>query len=101
MKKINIAFWICTVIAAGLMIFSAIPDATLQPEGVKFTHQLGYPDYFVRFIGIAKIAGSIAILLPLPARLKEWAYAGLCFDLLGACVSEIATFGFNPQMLGM
>ena len=102
MKKINIAFWICTVIAAGLMIFSAIPDAMLNPDAIKFMHdQLGFPNYFTRLLGIAKIIGSIAILLPLPARLKEWAYAGLFFDLGGACFSVISAFGFNPQMLGM
>jgi uncharacterized membrane protein YphA (DoxX/SURF4 family) len=101
MKKINIAYWICTLSFAALMLFSAIGDAMLSAEAVKFMTSLGYPNYFTQFIGIAKILGVIGILLPISPRLKEWAYAGLFFDLIGATYSVIAVFGFNITNLFM
>lgn len=101
MKKRNIAYWICTVLFAGFMIFSAVPDILLSAETRQFMSALGYPDYFTQFIGYAKLLGSIAVLLPLPRRLKEWAYAGLFFDLAGAVYSCVAVFGFDPGLLFM
>jgi hypothetical protein len=96
MKKINILYWVFTALFCSFMLFSAIPDALLDPEAVAFTTKLGYPVYFTSFIGVAKILGVIGILAPdLPgrslqwSRLKEWAYAGLFFDLLGAAYSII------------
>jgi hypothetical protein len=85
------------------MIFSAIPNALKNEESIKIFHDmLGYPVYFIPFIGIAKILGSITILLPGLKRLKEWAYAGLFFDLTGAVYSGLAAAGsFDPRMLGM
>jgi hypothetical protein len=52
--------------------------------------ELGYPLFFVPFIGVAKLLGVIAILVPGFPRLKEWAYAGLYFDLIGATFSILA-----------
>ncbi len=101
MKKINVIYWIATIVFAGLMIFSAIGDVVLQPDAVAFMAQLGYPVYFVRFIGIAKVLGSIALLIPGFPRIKEWAYAGLAFDLIGAIYSNVAVAGFDPMMTFM
>jgi uncharacterized membrane protein YphA (DoxX/SURF4 family) len=50
-------------------------------------NHLGYPPYFTPFIGVAKVLGSIAILIPGFPKIKEWAYAGLVFDLVGAIFS--------------
>jgi hypothetical protein len=52
--------------------------------------ELGYPAYFVTILGIAKLLGGTAILAPRFPRLKEWAYAGIAFDLLGASASHAA-----------
>lgn len=94
MKKTNILYWIFTSLFAGFMIFSAIPDIMMVPEAVQMVHgQLGYPNYFLPFIGVAKVLGAIAILIPGFPRIKEWAYAGLVFDLLGATYSVIAIGG--------
>ena len=94
MKKINIAYWIVTILFAGFMLFSAIPDAMLNDDAIKFMNGvLHYPDYFTRFIGIAKILGVIGILVPGFPRLKEWAYAGLAFDLIGAVYSITVVAG--------
>ena len=65
----------------------------MSPDAVTFMHQLGYPDYFIPFIGVAKVLGVIAILIPGYPRIKEWAYAGLFFDLIGAVYSQIAIGG--------
>ncbi|HNA58419.1 MAG TPA: DoxX family protein [Chitinophagales bacterium] len=95
MKKKNIIYWVVTGIVAAYMVFSALPDALLQDKAVEFMQGLGYPDYFTRFIGIAKLLGVAGILLPLPLRLKDWAYAGLVFDLVGALYSVTYIHGFD------
>jgi hypothetical protein len=64
-------------------------------------HNLGYPDYINPFLGVLKILGIVVILIPGNPRLKEWAYAGFFFDLLGATYSQIAAGGFQPQMAFM
>lgn len=92
MKKTNIVYWIVTVLFAALMAMSAIPDVLSDPMAVKGMHEgLGYPLYFIPFIGVAKLLGVIAILIPGYPRIKEWAYAGLVFDLLGATYSIFAS----------
>lgn len=91
MKKNKIIYWIFTILFAGLMLFSAIPDILVTSEAVTFMKDtLGYPVYILPFLGWAKALGVIAILVPRYPRLKEWAYAGLFFDLLGATYSMIA-----------
>jgi uncharacterized membrane protein YphA (DoxX/SURF4 family) len=89
-KTIKILYWIINGLFGGFMIFSAIPDIMEVPEAVQFMTMLGYPTYFTPFIGVAKVLGVIAILIPGFPRLKEWAYAGLMFDLIGATYSVIA-----------
>ncbi|WP_317898429.1 DoxX family protein [Aurantibacillus circumpalustris] len=90
MKKTNIIYWIFTSLFSVLMIFSSIGGFGNDPEATKFMSDLGYPAYFVFFISLAKILGVIAILIPGYPRIKEWAYAGLIFDLAGATYSQIA-----------
>lgn len=102
MKKINIIYWITTGLFALAMIFSSISNVFLFPEAIELlSNHLGYPQYLIPFLGVAKILGAIAILIPGFSRLKEWAYAGLFFDLTGATYSMVAVDGFKPDMLGM
>lgn len=89
--KNKILFWVATIIIflwEGLM-----PIGTLlfAPEYTNAgTKPLGYPDYFAVALIICKFAGSLAILLPgVNAKLKEWAYAGLTFNLLFAILSHV------------
>lgn len=90
MKKLKIFYWVFTgLLAAGIGV-GAIFDAFSDPTAVEHITRLGYPAYLVPFLGVAKIAGVIAILLPGLPRLKEWAYAGIVFDLTGATYSAIA-----------
>ncbi len=101
MKKLNIYYWIITGLFCAFMLFSAIPDIMETSEAMAFIKDLGYPAYFVKFIGIAKVLGVIAILIPGFPRIKEWAYAGLFFDLAGAAYSLISKNGIQPQMAFM
>src|SRR5215212_3108662 len=91
MKKTKILYWIFTSLFACMMLFSAIPDVLSSPVAVQGMHDgLGYPTYFIPFIGVAKVLGVIAILTPGFHRIKEWAYAGLFFDLAGASYSILS-----------
>lgn len=100
-KTTNLVYWISTVIFALLMIFSALSGLQPSQQAIQLMHDgLGYPVYFIQFISVAKLIGSIAILIPGLNRIKEWAYAGLFFDLAGAIFSGIASSGkFDPLML--
>jgi hypothetical protein len=98
MKTTKTLYWIFTGLFTAFMAFTAIPDVLMAEDAVKFMTNLGYPEYFIAFIGIAKLLGCIAILIPGYPRIKEWAYAGLFFDLIGATYSQIATAGFLPQI---
>ncbi len=98
MKKTKTIYWILTGLFAAFMTFTAIPDILNSEDAVKFMTRLGYPKYFTPFIGVAKISGSLAILIPGYPRIKEWAYAGLFFDLIGATYSQLSVEGFLPQI---
>ena len=101
MKKIRTIYWIFTGLFAALMLVSAIPDILCVPDAVTIMTQLGYPRYFIPFIGVAKTLGVAAILIPGFPRIKEWAYAGLAFDLIGAVYSQIGAGLFNSSSLFM
>jgi hypothetical protein len=102
MKKINILYWIFTGIFAAFMLFTAIPNIMVDQGSIDLiTNQLGFPKYFISFIGVAKTLGVIGILIPGFPRIKEWAYAGLFFDLLGATYAAICVEGFHTPMLFM
>jgi hypothetical protein len=75
---------------AALMLLSAVPDVLRVPGAVSvFTH-LGYPSYLLPFLGTAKMLGVAAVLAPGLARIKEWAFAGLTFDVSGALYSHLS-----------
>lgn len=87
------AYWIFTVLAALLF---AVPGAALLLRVPHFTGdmaRLGYPVYFLTILGVWKLLGVMAILLPGVPRLKEWAYAGMIFDLSSAAISRTVAGG--------
>ena len=87
--------WLVTGLMAALVLLSAIPDILQMPGALQvFTH-LGYPPYLLVFLGTAKILGVAAVLLPGFPRLKEWAFAGLAFDVTGALYSHLS-IGDSP-----
>lgn len=101
MKKLSIFYWITT----GLILFFLLPGSVMNimktPDWVEVFKQLGYPEYLLPFLGVAKLCGCVAIVLPQTRRLKEWAYAGIVFDLVGAVYSGLMVSGFEPPMLIM
>lgn len=97
MKRDQVIYWISTSIILlweGLMPLSTM---LFTPEFINAgTKPLGYPDYFATTLIIFKILGSIAIILPkTPIKLKEWAYAGLTFNLVCASISHAVVDGFG------
>lgn len=100
MKKTRIIYWVLTIVFAGFMAATAIPDILVVPSAAQFMNHLGYPNYFTHFIGVAKLLGAIAILIPGFRLIKEWAYAGLFFDLIGATYSNTIVDGPNAAMVG-
>ena len=82
--------WVVTGLMAALMLLSAAPDVLRIPGAVAVFQHLGYPPYLLRLLGTAKILGVAAVLSPGLSRLKEWAFAGLTFDLTGALYSHLS-----------
>ena len=90
MKKFKLIFWVATVII--ILWEGVMPLGTLlfTPEYATVgTRPLGYPDYFAYALIICKVLGVFAIAFPkTPSKLKEWAYAGLSFNLIFAFISH-------------
>ncbi len=97
MKKSKVIYWIFTSLFAFMMLGSAIPDIFSVPMAVEGFRKIGYPAYLLPFLGIAKFLGVVAILVPGYPRIKEWAYAGLVFDLSGATWSIISSGGLVSE----
>ena len=87
MKKTKIAYWIFTSLFAFVMLGSAIPDILVVPMAVQGFKEMGYPAYLIPFLGWAKLFGVAALFIPGFPRVREWAYAGLFIDLIGATYS--------------
>lgn len=89
MKTTKILYWVFTVLFALMMLVSALPDIVSTGSAVEMFNHLSLPAYLLPFLGVAKALGVIAILIPGYPRIKEWAFAGLFFDLVGAtyCMS--------------
>lgn len=82
--------WLVTGLMAALMLLSAIPDILRMPDALTVFARLGYPPYLLLFLGTAKMLGVTAVLVPGVPRLKEWAFAGLAFDVAGALYSHLS-----------
>lgn len=90
MKAKIITYWIATILLCGQMAFAAFMYLTHQPKVMEGFASLGYPDYFPMILGVAKLLGVIALLIPAYPVLKEWAYAGFTFTFIGAMWSHFA-----------
>ncbi len=87
-QKTTILYWVFTLLFSAFMIWSSYSGIDPKGQTLDFLHgYLGYPVYFIHFISMAKIIGSVVILIPGLNKIKEWAYAGLFFDLAGALFS--------------
>ncbi|HTF24906.1 MAG TPA: DoxX family protein [Candidatus Limnocylindria bacterium] len=97
-KRNKIIYWISTIwlalgmLATGtLQLFKAKAEGAVAPPGVYGITHLGYPVYFLTILGVWKILGVVALLIPKFPLLKEWAYAGFFFAMSGAVFSHIAS----------
>ncbi len=85
-KRNKIIYWIATVWLALGMVSTAIVQLIKMKEETGMMIRLGYPLYFLTIIGIWKILGVIAVLIPKFPLLKEWAYAGFFFCHVRCCI---------------
>jgi len=97
MKKDKIIFWTATIIIA--LLEGVMPALTSQTELAKEgIRHLGYPEYFGNALVVFKILGvSALVIVKVPKRVKEWAYAGFAFDFIFATISHGAVDGVNGQ----
>ncbi len=92
-KRDRIIYWIATVWLALGMVSTGVVQLLKQQQGqggVETMNQLGYPEYLLTILGVWKVFGVIAVLLPGTPLLKEWAYAGFFFAMSGAIFSHVA-----------
>jgi hypothetical protein len=84
----RIIYWSLTTLLAFCILSGGVFQLLRARESVEGIVRLGYPAFFVTILGFWKVLGGISILLPGLPRVKEWAYAGIVFDLSGAAVSN-------------
>jgi uncharacterized membrane protein YphA (DoxX/SURF4 family) len=86
----TVAFWLTTVLGPSSFVIGGVLSIRQSPDVISGVQHLGYPLYFATVLGIWKLLGAIAITAPGLPRVKEWAYAGFCFDLTAAAISHAA-----------
>jgi uncharacterized membrane protein YphA (DoxX/SURF4 family) len=87
----TIAYWVTTAILVFAIGSGGVAELAHLPANVEgIVHVLGYPRYFLTILGLWKVLGAIALLVPRFPRLKEWAYAGIFFNVTGAAASHAA-----------
>lgn len=99
-KRNKIIYWIATAWLALGMVATAIVQLSKAKSEVDMMTQLGYPIYFLTLIGIWKILGVVAVLIPKYPLLKEWAYAGFFFAMSGAVFSHVANGDAAKDLFG-
>ena len=97
-RGLRIAFWVVTVLFCLQMAFTAYAELQLPQVAAAFTH-LGFPAYFRVELSWAKFFGLVLLLAPVPAWLKEWAYAGF-FITLGSALIAHFSVGDGPEGWG-
>ena len=102
-----IGYWVTTIIVALELLVGGVTDLVHGPallfagDPVVFAmEQLGYPVYLLTILGVWKLLGAIALLVPRFPRLKEWAYAGTFFVYVGAAASWAAHGGGLGDLIG-
>src|SRR3954471_24590914 len=97
-KTTTVIYWVVTGLFCLQMGFTAYAQLRLPQVAEAFTH-LGFPSYFRVELSLAKLLGLLLLLAPVPARLKEWAYAGFAIDLASALIAHL-TVGDGAQAWG-
>src|ERR1043165_8461316 len=89
-KRNKIIYWIATLWLSLGMVSTGIVQLLKVKSETDFILALGYPGYFLTLLGMWKLLGTIAVLIPKFPLLKEWAYAGFFFSMSGAIFSHLA-----------
>lgn len=90
MKATKVTYWITTILVALMMFFATYAYLTKEAVRQSFQH-LGFPDYFRVELAIAKFIGAVILLVPIGARVKEWAYAGFVITFVSAVIAHTAS----------
>ena len=93
MNRLKKVYWIFTGLFIAFTVTTAVSQIIYAKNSVEIMNVLQFPLYMLTFLGIAKIAGLMAILIPGFQKIKEWAYAGFMFDYLGATYAMVAIGG--------
>jgi hypothetical protein len=98
-KGLTIGYWVATGLFCLQMTFTAYAQLKGLQGASEGMRHLGFPDYFRIELGWFKLAGVIALLAPVPARAKEWAYAGFFITLVSALIAHFSV-GDGPEAWG-
>ena len=100
-KRNKIIYWIATLwLALGMVATGIVQLLKMKEEVDKITQSLGYPIYFLTILGLWKMLGVVAVLIPKFPVVKEWAYAGFFFAMSGAVFSHIASGSSGKEFFG-
>jgi hypothetical protein len=100
-KRDKIIYWVATLwLSLGMVSTGVVQMMKMKEEVDLINGKLGYPVYFLTMLGIWKMLGVVAILIPKYPLLKEWAYAGFFFAMSGAILSHIAVGNSAMDMFG-
>ena len=94
----TVLYWIVTALFCLEMGFTAWYMLAVLPAGAQAITRLGFPPYFRIELTLAKFVGVVVLLAPVPARLKEWAYAGFAINLASALIAHLS-MGDGPDAL--
>ena len=94
----NTVYWVVTALFCLQMSFTAYAQMSLPQVAEQFAH-LGFPAYFRVELSFAKLLGVLVLMTPVPARVKEWVYAGFAINLVSALIAHLAV-GDGPEAWG-
>ena len=89
-------YWLTTGLLLSELVLGGIWDVLRVPRVREVIERLGYPTYFLAILGVWKLLGAVALVIPRFPRLKEWAYAGVVFNLTGALISHVVSGDIEP-----
>ena len=93
-------YWGTTILVALIFFITGIANLIPLPHIAQEMLTLGYPRYFMVILGVWKVLGAVVVVVPGTRLLKEWAYAGLMFDVTGAAASRLVS-GSEMLMVGI
>ncbi|WP_219462537.1 DoxX family protein, partial [Nonomuraea rhizosphaerae] len=89
-RRAGAAYWVITAVVVGECAVGGAMDLLRMAPFYPMMIELGYPAYLATILGTAKIIAAAVLLVPGLPRLKEWAYAGIVINMIGACASQLA-----------